>query len=1009
MKILQIRFKNINNLKGEHPPISFDAEPLKSAGIFAITGPTGSGKSTLLDVITLALFNRVPRYKSKITKKEITDLGSIMTHHTKEAYAAIDFEIKGNKFTSEWKVAKNSKGKLNDYEMYIYDASGKPLDLKKKDVPAYNETLIGLKYDQFVKSIILSQGQFSKFLKADENERGQLLENLTGTGIYRKIGRKIYEKNKEIKNQVELEKKVLDNLTSLTDEEIKILGEEIDAYTRQATILDKEVKKLNELSQIKKALNEVKALILAAESEAKSLDLKLHSFKTNATRLELHNKLNPVKEDIVLYKDAKANAQLTAKNLEEYKTQFTKAQTLFTKSIDEMAELTKQDVNKENFLATMRAFENEINALDKDLNNNKEKGVEVRNRINKIKQNYSKPISDKPTEAISKLKNNILSLRDTIQKSSLTKDTNISESREKLKFQKKYYEDLLLIKHDYEHIFEAEKKIDLTKVKIKEYSQNKEKFVPAKKKIEELIASYKAQLILLEKSKEDALRIASLEVHRQSLVNGEACPLCGSKEHPFSAHLPEVEKMEIENKIIKVKDNINRQEQELNEINASLTKANTSLKLTQEEVSNLALILTASKESLNKKLEKYPHKAKEGIDKLTSEITLLHSENIVLEDSIHALDEIQISTQLLEGFEELDLALRTYGALLKERKEKFDGKVVGDVTNKLQNDYQEHGTSLTRLQEAIDKETKDFDRAQASVSLHKGNLQPKLVKLGFGSIEEMSEHFLTEMEEKQLVQESELLKKLSTENQTKLSTGKAKLASLIKSDLNPTVNYEELVVQQSKLESERNVLAESIGEKRNQLKADQETKENQKSKLEALAQLNKELEKWSLLNRMIGDLNGNKFANFSQGLTLQNLLVYANKRLTNLTDRYLLDKPKDGGALQVVDLFQGNIHRAVSTLSGGESFLISLALALSLSDMASRNVSLESLFIDEGFGTLDQETLDVAMNTLEKLQSESQKTVGVISHVEALKERINVQIKLEKNAQGYSTIKIDQN
>ena len=161
------------------------------------------------------------------------------------------------------------------------------------------------------------------------------------------------------------------------------------------------------------------------------------------------------------------------------------------------------------------------------------------------------------------------------------------------------------------------------------------------------------------------------------------------------------------------------------------------------------------------------------------------------------------------------------------------------------------------------------------------------------------------------------------------------------------------------------------------------------------------------MNKIIGDATGNKFANFAQGLTLQNLLVFTNKRLLKLSDRYLLDQPGDDGSLRVIDQYQGNIQRAVSTLSGGETFLISLALALSLSDMASRNVALESLFIDEGFGTLDQDTLDVALSTLEKLQSDSQKTVGVISHVEALKERISVQIKLSKNAQGYSKILIE--
>lgn len=213
------------------------------------------------------------------------------------------------------------------------------------------------------------------------------------------------------------------------------------------------------------------------------------------------------------------------------------------------------------------------------------------------------------------------------------------------------------------------------------------------------------------------------------------------------------------------------------------------------------------------------------------------------------------------------------------------------------------------------------------------------------------------------------------------------------------------LVEQEKIKDKTNV---RIGEITNQLKNDEENKKRQNEQIAEQENLKKEFEKWDLLAKMIGDANGNKFANFSQGLTLQNLLVYANLRLRNLSDRYLLDKPKDGGPLRIVDQYQGNTHRAVSTLSGGESFLISLALALSLSDMASRNVSLESLFIDEGFGTLDQETLDVAMNTLEKLQSEDQKMVGVISHVEALKERINVQIRLEKNAQGFSEITIGQ-
>jgi DNA repair protein SbcC/Rad50 len=166
--------------------------------------------------------------------------------------------------------------------------------------------------------------------------------------------------------------------------------------------------------------------------------------------------------------------------------------------------------------------------------------------------------------------------------------------------------------------------------------------------------------------------------------------------------------------------------------------------------------------------------------------------------------------------------------------------------------------------------------------------------------------------------------------------------------------------------------------------------------------------KWELLDRYIGDSEGKKFSTFAQGLTLSRLIALSNKRLAELSDRYLLDKPteKEDDELMVLDQYMGNERRSVKTLSGGETFMISLSLALALSDLASRNVKLESLFIDEGFGTLDPETLETALCTLEKLQQEGQKNIGIISHVESIKERISTQIRLQKDSRGFSKIEI---
>ena len=165
---------------------------------------------------------------------------------------------------------------------------------------------------------------------------------------------------------------------------------------------------------------------------------------------------------------------------------------------------------------------------------------------------------------------------------------------------------------------------------------------------------------------------------------------------------------------------------------------------------------------------------------------------------------------------------------------------------------------------------------------------------------------------------------------------------------------------------------------------------------------------WELLCRFIGDKTGNTFNTFAQELTLKHLLNFANRRLQKLHSRYILSMPLDveDDDLVVVDTNMGNERRSVKTLSGGETFIISLSLALGLSDLASRDVLIESLFIDEGFGTLDPEVLETTIGTLEQLQAESNKTVGIISHVDSMRERIYTQVQLEKQQNGFSTMKI---
>src|SRR5690606_33789865 len=207
---------------------------------------------------------------------------------------------------------------------------------------------------------------------------------------------------------------------------------------------------------------------------------------------------------------------------------------------------------------------------------------------------------------------------------------------------------------------------------------------------------------------------------------------------------------------------------------------------------------------------------------------------------------------------------------------------------------------------------------------------------------------------------------------------------------------EVLEEQLQQLASELKALSQRQGEIRAQLSADEQRRQSQQSLFAEINKQQGEYDLWQHLNSLIGAADGAKYRKFAQGLTLDHLVDLANQQLARLHGRYQLARSSSGDVeLEVIDTWQGGVARDCKTLSGGESFLVSLALALALSDLVSHSTSIDSLFLDEGFGTLDTETLETALDALDNLNA-SGKTIGVISHVEALKERISVQIQVRK-------------
>ncbi len=1007
MKIFKVSFKNINNLKGENS-INFDEEPLSSAGIFAITGPTGAGKSTILDVVTLALFNKIPRFKGSISKNAIEGLGSVITHHTTEAYARIEYEIRGQRYTSEW-ITKNTKaGKFVDYEMFIYDVSGKPLDLKKSEVPGRNEEIIGLKYSQFVKSIILSQGQFAKFLKADKDERGQLLENLTGSSIYRKIGIATYDKWKDIKLSVTMEKDRLENISCLSEEDRAKLKLEVAESEKQQQIFAKSISALTKIKTVKSEIEKLNAAI----SEKKIIQKKVleneQAFELQKTKLDIYDRLSPMRGEMTRYQDAIKLTSVLSGQIESGNLQLNQAQKEYQDTLASMTELTGKQVDGSNFSEVMSAFEKEINTIDQELKYIIKKGTETRNRIGDKIEKSKLDITAKaiPEAIIPTLEEK----KDRATRQISNAGLEVNSDLKMIRFQlQKYTDNLNYLKdlnHTREHEKEVNTKLNQCEKNDKIYQQEILKYKPIVETTNQLVSSIEEKIELLKKQKQDKMLIASLSDHRSRLVDGTPCPLCGSEEHPWSAHEPKGIS-DIDKKIEDATRSYIQSQSDLKSANKTLTTNQANQVLNAKQLESLKSESSQIILSIKEKVQNYEGSENIVDGKLSEIMEQLKAKIDTQSKAIESLERLSVIDELLHDFRELKLITTQYKTLGADRKSKFTGENVSQVCNELQDKNVNAKTRVATYSSRLEAAKKSLAETNEIVVGSKMKLEPIITSMGFADIQEADARLISEEELTILKSTKDKIIRDKTAIETELKTLCHSLETEMKNDENLEIELDEIIRKLTEKEILRDQHIKSGAEKSALLKKDDEDQLRLKNKANELQKLTEKLEKWDLLNKMIGDAKGNKFANFAQGLTLQNLLVFANRRLKNLSDRYLLNKPVGDGPLTVLDQYQGNIQRSVTTLSGGESFLISLALALSLSDMASKNVKLESLFIDEGFGTLDQDTLEIAMNTLEKLQTESQKTVGVISHVETLKERINVQIKLQKDAMGYSSILVE--
>jgi len=1006
MKIRRIRLENINSLRGEHE-ISFSDGPLAQSRLFAITGPTGSGKSTLLDVITLALYNQIPRLNSKITKNLILSTGAILTQNTKKALAEVEYECATGVFVSRWSIEFNRNDNLKDYEMEIATMGGELLPLKRSEVPDKNRELIGLSYEQFIKSILLAQGAFAEFLKARKSERGELLEKITGTGIYRQLGIKAFERKKEFAEKLENlhqrrqewegqkpdDEKVSETRRAKNrlEKEIRSLEKTLDETSRNQEN-KKSIAKLSiDYNEVEKSLKGSKEKF--AEYEAKYGKQLTEHQRTVGFALELHELDQLEREekrlaDEVLLEENRLNDQRQRK----------------TALLEEVEKLMGKKPEEEGVREHLKGFRSKVLNIQ-------EKRSELRRQYQFEKDRLSELMPELRlgnSEDLSALKN-----RMETQLEEFDSERKAIQSKLKLPSM----DDLESIKEETEQksrsVYNASgivqnyrdrKSLVEQEWKKREELAKKLAALPAElKKAESQLKEVQLEVENLELKIANHRLVAELEEYRHKLKTGEPCPLCGSVEHPYSAHQqPAGVLQDLEKELGEKKKQRTELESKVREWSQSINSSKEELNRLDEQIEEHEKLIVETKTKLDELYADWT--SIDNWEELKSDFENRLKSLKRLQDIELGYSRTEKSIQIIEKM----MGITLQGKEVKDKLESiYKGEDIESEVDGLSSRWQSIKEAIAAGNSRIDTYRKQIKQIDISATQRRNKLVRMVVENGFENLKEARAARMGEEQYARIKSGRDALEAVVKDEETQLLTLKKTLEEL-KTKVSTEESLEELDQKYANIQSELAARRKNLQEQEVTLNLRKQCEEQIERLDGEIAREGKTARKWQLLNKLIGDATGNKFNQFAQDLTLDQLLILGNQRLKGLSDRYRMARPKgeEDEALVIIDNHMAGMRRSVRTLSGGETFLISLSLALALSDLASRKVEINSLFVDEGFGTLDPETLDQTLDTLEKLQAEGNKTIGIISHVEALKERIATQIQLERNSLGNSSMRI---
>ncbi|MGB3975271.1 MAG: SbcC/MukB-like Walker B domain-containing protein [bacterium] len=1073
MKILQIRFKNLNSLVDEwqidltHPAFVAD-------GIFAITGPTGSGKTTILDAICLALYGRTPRL-NRVTKSG----NEIMSRQTGECFAEVTFETQSGRYRCHWsqrRARKKPDGELQNPEHEIADAdSGEILESRIKGVADRIESVTGMDFDRFTRSMLLAQGDFAKFLQAAPDERAPILEQITGTEIYSQISIRVHERQREEQKKLELLQAETAGIVILEPEQEHEIAEALETKRQEEGELAAKSAETGKAIAWLTAIDGLKKEISELADEADELQNDIEMFKPDREKLEralnaasldgAYATLDAIRkqqtDDRVKLKTA-ADALPGIESLAKEQAGVLDLAELHT------AEAKKKLKDTEPILRDVRLLDKELDGLKKAISEGDKSCKRDADKIDADKKARLEEL-DKRSKAQEALESVNGYLRDNArdewligglagveeQLSSLLSKQN--EIVQKEEAQKKANRDLEAAT---ESLAKSQKEVGKQKQKLESASKQLQQ---AKDDLDQLLGDrllreYRTEEKNLLREMTLLTKIAELEEHRAKLEDGKPCPLCGATEHPYAeGNVPVPDEIELkiskltrliskaeykEAEIEKYKETENQARNKLLEakdLEAVANNKKTAAEIVRAEVEKSLVQLRADfderRQTVTKKLQPLGISVIPEADisslieslkerrvawlaqienktEIKNQITAVESEMKRLDDLIH----LQSNT-LTEKLERLEILKKELATVSEKRSELFSDKNPDDEERRLnkaiseaedtekraRERHNELQQKLNTAKERVESLRKRIDQREPELTELENDFAAVLAPIGFSNEEQFLAARLSAEARAALTATAKGLDERQVDLKARQKDRETRLATEMARKITDK-SLEELEPQLKEYEDALKELYDIIAGFKHKLSENILAKERIKEKQALIDAQKKECSRWDNLHALIGSADGKKYRNFAQGLTFDIMIGHANRQLQKMSDRYLLTRDNAQPLeLNVVDNYQAGEIRSTKNLSGGESFIVSLALALGLSQMASKNVRIDSLFLDEGFGALDEDALDTALDTLAGLQQEG-KLIGVISHVTALKERISTQIEVTPQSGGRSRI-----